>query len=59
MLEKLREVEGHWTRGNRVELTTEAATALWAFGSDRVRDLAARWITARCGQRGRDAPDRC
>ncbi len=46
MLDKLREVEGHWTKAKRVELTTEAATALWAFGSDRVRDLATRWITA-------------
>ncbi|MCX5009207.1 hypothetical protein OHB05_42590 [Streptomyces sp. NBC_00638] len=45
-LQKLQEVEGHWTKVRRVELTTEAATALWAFGSDTVRDLAARWITA-------------
>lgn len=46
MLDKLREVEGHWTKAKRVELTTEAATALWAFGSDQIRDLAARWISA-------------
>ncbi|MGW1608956.1 hypothetical protein ACWCQZ_06030 [Streptomyces sp. NPDC002285] len=46
MLDKLHEVEGHWTKVKRVELTTEAATALWAFGSDHVRDLAARWIIA-------------
>ncbi|MGW1530971.1 hypothetical protein [Streptomyces aureus] len=45
-LNKLYEVEGHWTKVKRVELTTEAATALWAFGSDPVRELAAHWIRA-------------
>jgi hypothetical protein len=45
-LEKLREVEKKWPKGERVRIYTEATIAVEAFGSQRMREIIATWQEA-------------
>ncbi|MFM9699187.1 hypothetical protein [Streptomyces europaeiscabiei] len=44
--EKIEQIEIYWTKGKRIEMTTDALNALHAFGSAEVQRRAAEWSVA-------------
>ncbi|MEJ8670358.1 hypothetical protein WKI71_23840 [Streptomyces sp. MS1.AVA.1] len=44
--EKLQQIETYWTKGKRIEMTTDALNALYAFGSAEVQHRATEWSAA-------------